>query len=162
MHMKRYSCVKSFFVFTFCLLIIQVMVHLSHPKDEIVVQVLKFLSALLYFGNKKAQKEICQSLWMDDYFIFHDQALSLIRQISLFGSVNFLKVLYTVLVGHTISMYIMFIDEINYFCRHVRFRSPTSSVMLASVGSLAAFRKSEEVSHTQLYWCWWFIGISSF
>ena len=62
MHMKRYSRVKSFFGFTFCLLTIQVMVHLSHPKDEIVVQVLKFLSALLYFGNKKAQKEICQSL----------------------------------------------------------------------------------------------------
>ena len=38
---------------------IKVMAHLNHPKDEVVIQVLEFLSTLLYFCNKKAQEKIC-------------------------------------------------------------------------------------------------------
>ena len=34
------------------------MAHLSHPKDEIAVQVLVFLGVLLDHSNEKAQDEI--------------------------------------------------------------------------------------------------------
>ena len=34
------------------------MPHLSHPKDEIAVQVLVFLRVLLYLGNEEAQHKL--------------------------------------------------------------------------------------------------------
>lgn len=36
----------------------QVMLHLSHPSDKVVVQVLGFLRAILYLGNPCAQEKI--------------------------------------------------------------------------------------------------------
>ena len=36
----------------------QVMLHLSHPNDEIAVQVLGFLQAILYLGNESVQAKI--------------------------------------------------------------------------------------------------------
>ena len=34
------------------------MLHLDHLRDDIVIHVMAFLSMLLHFGNKQAQKEI--------------------------------------------------------------------------------------------------------
>ena len=34
------------------------MIHLSHPEDEVAVQVLGFLRVILYLGNVEAQKNI--------------------------------------------------------------------------------------------------------
>ena len=34
------------------------MLHLSHPSDEVAVQVLAFLQAVLYLGNESAQAKI--------------------------------------------------------------------------------------------------------
>ena len=34
------------------------MLHLSHPNDEVAVQVLGFLRAILYLGNESAQAKI--------------------------------------------------------------------------------------------------------
>ena len=34
------------------------MFHLSHPNNEVAIQVLGFLQAILYFGNKSAQAKI--------------------------------------------------------------------------------------------------------
>ena len=48
---------------------LQVMLHLAHPNEVIVVQVLAFLRVLLYFGYEFAQNKICKDIYKNLFLL---------------------------------------------------------------------------------------------
>lgn len=49
---------------------LQVLLHLTHPKDEIAIQVLGFLDVLLYQGNRDVQINISELICSLNFEIF--------------------------------------------------------------------------------------------
>ena len=65
---------RSSSVHLYCMIylnILQVLLHLSHSRDDIVLYVLAFLSLMLHFGNENVQKGLGEFISQHDTLLFN-------------------------------------------------------------------------------------------